>query len=189
MKCQKKKILTTTTDLVETINLGHAAFINELRSLKASNDSFPHSLNSAALNLYLTVTDDKLKGKLTHVHDLLTEVRRGFENVNRFMSNMSEDEKDHMNYCQSRFILARDKIANKSESHKDEPQTFLELPSRKSNPRKLAGLELEKEVDTDTNLKDGKISEDFEGQQNASATRTPRGVRKRKGNSVLVLMS
>lgn len=175
--------MTTETDLVETVNLGHLALINELRSLKTSDDIFPHRLSSAALNLYLTVTDDKLRDKLAHVHDLLTEVKIGFEHMKGFMGYMSEEEKDHMNYCQSRFIIARDKIPNKIRPHKVEPQTFLKLSTRKSNPRKLAGLELEKEVDTVKNPTDEKRPADFEGRQNVSAKRTPRRARRTKGRA------
>src|SRR6218665_17670 len=124
-------------DLAEAANFGHEALLNELKPLKASDSTFPYWLSSAALDLCVALTNDKLKDKLKNVKKLRTKVKWGFEEIKNFWDFLSEEEKEHMDYCQSRFNrICGEKLT------KGKPQELhTKVKASRPTARKCANLE------------------------------------------------
>lgn len=116
-------------DLVETVNLGHEAFLNKLKSLRTSDSSFPYWLSSAALNLCVTFENDKLHGKLKHVDDLVKVVQEGFEQMKDLLHDLSEEERSHVAHCQGLFtdVLEKNAVKDKTDYAKPQPRYELRL--------------------------------------------------------------
>lgn len=151
-------------DLVETVNLGHEAFLNKLKPLKASDSSFPYWLSSAALNLCVTIGNDKLQGKLKHVDDLVKVVQEGFEQMKDLLHDLSEEEQSHMAYCQGHFTEIYEINADKSKTDYVKTQPRYELRSEGSDRR----LKSENKQEIATTLNDGKKT-DSKRQLNVSS--------------------
>lgn len=174
-------------DLAETVNKGHDALISELRSLRASDGSFPYWLTSAALEFCVAFTNVKLVGKLTHIDDLEKVVKEGFKQMK--LSGLSKKERDHAKYCLARFRQISDEKASKSKSIKARAQTCYDLRSK----RNTAGLkisddpQLENKVKAATNLKNGKTHRHLKDLQNVSGASTPLRVKRNAGEVKLMI--
>lgn len=173
------------TDLVETVNRGHEAFLKKLESIKVSDSSFCYWLSSAALNVCETIKNDKLQGKLKKVDALRTKVKRGFEKMKDFLGHLSEEERDHLEYCQARFTQVTDEKPNKPD--KVEAETPYELRSKGSIASKR-GVKLEHKERIATNLKNWKTPDDLEGQENVSAACAPQRVKRKAGSITVVIV-
>lgn len=93
----------STSDYVDTANRAHESFLKKLRPLKTSDSSFSFSLSRAAQNLCMIFDNDidELKGKLTHVKDLIGVVKEGFEKMKDLLPRLSEEDRDDLIFSQA----------------------------------------------------------------------------------------
>lgn len=87
-------------DFVETVNIGHEAFLKKLSLHDARDSDFPYWLSSAALNLCL---NSELRDKLKYVDDLHQVVKHSFELLKDVSDSLSEEERERLEYCQALF--------------------------------------------------------------------------------------
>lgn len=90
-------------DLIKTSNGGHEAFLEKLKSIKASDSNFLYWLSSAAVNLCLAFKNVKLRSKLIHYEELSKAVKEGFDQIKDLLDDLSEEEKYNMDFSKAFF--------------------------------------------------------------------------------------
>lgn len=175
-------------DLAKAVNKGHAALLSQLGSLKVTDKDFPYWLSSAALRFCVSVTNVMLQGKLKHVDALEKEVKKGFQEMENMLSDLTKEERDHAKYCLARFTKVSDEKANKSRSEIVGKQTCYDLRSKGSIAKTFGDPELENKVKATTSLKNEKTPRDLESRQTVSRASTQLTVRRSAGVVKIIIV-
>lgn len=95
-------------DVVKETHEAQKVFLETLSQLDASHSDFPYLLSSAAINMCLEHKDVKLGNKIDHYDDLIIKVKMGFEKMKNYSGDLSEEEKDRLDFSRALFTRTFD---------------------------------------------------------------------------------